>query len=55
MKLIRYSSALQIKLLSVFNQTENNHIFFTEIETIKCCRLTDENVQKHDSLIDENV
>ena len=55
MKLIKYSSALQVKLLSVFNQTENSCIFLADASIIICCRLTDEDAQKHDFLTDENA
>ena len=55
MKLIKYSSALQIELLSIFNQTENSCILLAEIETIICCRFTDKNAQEYNFLIDENV
>ena len=54
-KLTRYLSALWVKLLSIFDQTENNHILFTEVETIICHRLTGRNVWGHDFLIDENA
>ena len=49
-KLTRYLSALWIKFLSIFNQTENNHILLAEIETIIQHKLTDENVWKHNFL-----
>ena len=54
-KLTRYSSALQIKLLSVFDQTENSHIFLIEIEATICHKLTGRNAQRHDFLTDENA
>ena len=50
MKLIKYLSVLQVKLLSIFNQTENDHIFLAEIETTIQHRLTDKNAQKHNFL-----
>ena len=52
MKLTRYLSVLQIELLNVFNQTENNCILLAEIETIIQYKLTDENVQKYNFLIE---
>ena len=51
-KLTRYSFALQIKLLSIFDQIENSCILLAEIETTIWCRLIDENAQKHNSLIE---
>ena len=51
MKLTRYSSALQIKLLNIFDQIKNNHILLTEVEIIIQYKLTDKNAQKHDFLI----
>ena len=50
MKLTRYLSALQIKLLNIFNQIENNHILLTEVEATIQHRFTDENAQKHSFL-----
>ena len=50
MKLTRYLFALQIKLLNIFDQTENNHILLTEVETTIQHKLTDENAQKHNFL-----
>ena len=55
MKLTRYSSALQIKFLNIFNQIENNHIFFTDTNITVHHKLADEDTQKHDFLTDENV
>ena len=55
MKLTRYLSALQIKLLSVFDQTKNNHILLAEIETTIHHKLTDRNAQRHSFLTDENA
>ena len=50
MKLIKYLFALQIELLSIFNQIENSCIFLTEIETTIQYRFIDENAQKHNFL-----
>ena len=55
MKLTKYLSALQVKLLNVFDQTENNHILFAEVETTIQHKLTDKNAQEHNFLTDENV
>ena len=49
-ELIKYSSALWVELLNIFNQIENSHILLAEVETIIQHRLTDENIQKHNSL-----
>ena len=49
-KLTRYSFVLWVKFLNIFNQTENNHILFAEIEATIQCRLIDENVWKHNFL-----
>ena len=50
MKLTRYSSALQIKFLSIFDQIEDSCILLTEVETTIQHRLIDENVWKHNFL-----
>ena len=49
-ELTRYSSALWVELLNVFDQTENSCIFLAEIEITIQYRLTDENVWRHNFL-----
>ena len=53
MKLTRYLFVLQIKLLSVFNQTENNCILLADATVYH--KLIDENAWRHDFLTDENA
>ena len=54
-ELTRYSSALQVELLSIFDQTENSCILLTEIETTIHHKLTDRNAQKHNFLTNKNA
>ena len=47
MKLIRYSSALQIELLSIFNQIENIKLLLINDETTKKHRLLNKTAKRH--------